>query len=110
MSELTNVVVSGTGIISSTASSIQWSAPTVTFSGPEGSTWTVSSIDISRSNEMLVNGSYCQPVQNYAWGGFDFLLYSIGLLVMVFAVYVACEAYKEYYKQPLAKSVTKGRK
>lgn len=45
----------------------------------------------------LVSGS-CQPVSNYAWGGFDFLLYSFGLLVMVGAVYLACECYQQYHK------------
>jgi hypothetical protein len=40
---------------------------------------------------------YCQPpIETYAWSGFSFLLYAVGIFVIVGAACLAAAAYKDY--------------
>ena len=48
--------------------------------------------------QMLYNSNgqpMCQPVQEYAWSGLNFVLVCVGFLILSFAVYLIFEVYKE---------------
>jgi large-conductance mechanosensitive channel len=50
------------------------------------------------TGQMLYNSNgqpMCQPVQEYAWSGFNFVLICIGFFILAFAVYLIFEVYKE---------------
>jgi large-conductance mechanosensitive channel len=50
------------------------------------------------TGQMLYNSNgqpMCQPVEEYAWSGLNFVLVCVGFLILAFAVYVIFEVYKE---------------
>jgi large-conductance mechanosensitive channel len=50
------------------------------------------------TGQMLYNSNgqpMCQPVQEYAWSGLNFVLVCVGFLILAFAVYIIFEVYKE---------------
>ena len=48
----------------------------------------------------------CQPVQEYAWSGLNFLLVCVGFFILAFAVYLIFEVYKESRRLEAENSAT----
>ena len=63
-----------------------------------GSTPTWSSISTGTTQMTSTGMIYCQPIETYAWTGFNFALFAVGILILVGA---ACLAYSSYkYHNP----------
>jgi large-conductance mechanosensitive channel len=58
--------------------------------------WT--QVTTTGTGQMIYNSNgqpMCQPVQEYAWSGLNFVLVCVGFLILAFAVYLIFEVYKE---------------
>lgn len=72
-----------------------------------GTVWSVSNNTTIGSVSMITCG---QQVQNYAWAGFDFLLYTIGIAILVGTACLAYEFYQQCIDKPATPTIVKRRK